>query len=91
MQPRNGWTKDGSIRRNKVTDARLSWRDAAYGRALSRHVLLEDCLEVEFTFGPTFWEATDPLDPGTLRVTADGYRILFDPEGPLSALAREVR
>jgi hypothetical protein len=68
----------------------LSWRDASYGRAWSRHIQLAFGPEVELTFGPASWAATDPADPGSLRVVAGGCRILFDSAGLLAALARCV-
>ena len=69
----------------------LSWHDAGHGRAWSRHVRLAGGPEVELTFGPSSWAATDPAGPGSLRVMADGCRILLNPAGLLAALARHMR
>ena len=69
----------------------LSWRDEAYGCAWSRHIQLACGSEVELTFGPASWAATDPADPGSLHVVTGGCRILLDPAGLLAALARCVR
>jgi Nucleotidyltransferase domain len=54
------------------------WHDADYGAVWSRHVRLEPPCEIEFSFCLPTWAATDPPDPGTIRVVAGGCRILFD-------------
>jgi hypothetical protein len=60
-------------------DARVSqWRDADYGKVWSRHVRLEPYCEIELTFCPPSWAATDPLDPGTASVVSGGCRVLLD-------------
>ena len=43
-------------------------------------------LEVELNVTDTRWAKTDPIDPGTRRVVADGFRVLHDPAGVLTAL-----
>ncbi|GAA1574032.1 GNAT family N-acetyltransferase [Kribbella karoonensis] len=45
-------------------------------------------LEVEVGITATAWAASDPVDPGTRRVVADGVRVLHDPEQLLAALVR---
>lgn len=61
-------------------DARCAtWRDESYGTVWSRHVVLDDGAEVEFSFAMPHWAAVDPLDPGTRRVLSDGCRVLHDP------------
>ena len=64
----------------------VGWRDIQYGVPWSRHVRLDDDLEVEFGFAPRSWASTAPLDPGTRRIVSDGCRILHDPDGLLTAL-----
>lgn len=59
----------------------------AWGPLTERRLLLEDGLEVEVGLTDPAWAATDPVDPGTLRVVTDGMRILHDPDGRLAALA----
>jgi hypothetical protein len=71
----------------KPTGVRPStWRDAEYGALWSRHVSLDDRLEVEFGFAPLSWANRSPLDAGTKRVISGGCRILHDPDGLLAAL-----
>ena len=68
-------------------DSRLhSWQDKDYGALWSRHVLLEDGLEIEFGFAAPNWASLNPLDDGTRRVIADGCRILLDKSGLMAAL-----
>jgi nucleotidyltransferase-like protein len=62
-------------------------RTRRWGPVVERRLLLEDGLEVEVNLAEPAWAATDPLDPGTRRVAADGMRILHDPDGRLAALA----
>lgn len=60
-----------------------TWVDKDYGGVWSRHIQMTSGLEVEISFGVLQWASTDPLDAGTLRVMADGHRILYDPDGIL--------
>ena len=60
-------------------------RDALYGALWSRHVRVDDGLEVEFGFAPLSWATRDPPDPGTARVISDGCRVLYDPDAMLAA------
>ena len=46
-------------------------------------------LEVEYNFAAPSW-ACIPVDPGTRRVVEDGCKILFDPNGTLYQLSRQV-
>ena len=68
-----------------------TWRDADYGVVWSRHLRLADGTEIEFGFGPLTWASVDPVDPGTLQVISDGCRILFDPQGLLEKLVKQVK
>ena len=63
-----------------------TWRDAQYGDLWSRHVRLDDGLEVEFGFAPLSWTNCAPLNSGTKHVVSDGCRVLYDPDGRLAAL-----
>ncbi len=60
-----------------VADTREDW-----GSVQSRRVHYTDRLEVEFGLTTAQW-ASLPLDPGTRRVVADGFQILYDPNGLL--------
>ncbi|WP_407539945.1 nucleotidyltransferase domain-containing protein [Deinococcus radiomollis] len=64
----------------------LSWRDEQYGPVWSRHVLLQDASDVEFSFGLPDWANIDPLDTGTLNVVRTGARIVTDPRRLLARL-----
>ena len=46
-------------------------------------------LEVEYNFAAPSWVEV-PVDAGTRRVVKEGFRILFDPQGKLEELAKEV-
>jgi len=47
-------------------------------------------LELEFNFAPLSLASTNPVDPSTFRVVADGVKILLDPEGALNRLVEAV-
>jgi hypothetical protein len=64
-----------------------AWRDVIYGAVWSRHVVLSDGCEVEFSFGAPSWANTTPVDQGTLSVISKGWRILLDRQGLLTSLA----
>jgi hypothetical protein len=68
----------------------LAHEDAQYGAVWSRHVQLDNGLEIEFSFAPLSWADTTPIDPGTRRVVMDGCRILYDPGCVLAALCAAV-
>jgi RimJ/RimL family protein N-acetyltransferase len=71
----------------QLTGVRPStWRDADYGALWSRHVSLNDGLEVEFGFAPLSWAKWSPLDAGTKRVISGGCQILHDPDELLADL-----
>jgi predicted nucleotidyltransferase len=63
-------------------------RDARYGALWSRHVRVDDGLEVEFGFAPLSWANRDPPDPGTRRVICEGCRVLYDPDAIFAAAKR---
>ena len=62
-------------------------RTQAWGPLTERRLLLPSGLEVEVGVVLPLWAATDPVDAGTRRVVAEGFRILYDPEGRLATLA----
>jgi hypothetical protein len=63
-------------------------RTQAWGKLTERRLLLPGDLELEVGLVRPAWAATDPVDPGTPRVVADGMRILHDPDRKLAALAK---
>jgi hypothetical protein len=56
------------------------WSVVQYGVTWSKHVRLDNGVEVEFGFAPLSWTATAPLDAGTRQVLSGGCRILYDPD-----------
>ena len=68
----------------------LSERIADYGAVWSCHAMLAPDVELELSFGPLTWAATDPLDAGTWRVVQGGFRILVDKDGRLQRLVAAV-
>jgi hypothetical protein len=80
--PEIDWTRAGACP--------VARRDATYGVVWSRHVRLDNGLEVEFTFAPISWAHAKPIDAGTRHVVKNGCRILYDPEEMLSALVMQV-
>lgn len=85
----NRWLNE--IDWHSIGSAIAAWRDADYGIVWSRHVQLADNTEIEFGFGPLTWASVDPIDPGTFQVINDGCRILFDPQGLLEELVKQVK
>ena len=80
----DGWHRDFG------PDAALV-RAADFGAVQERRLRLASGLEVELCVGHASWAQTDPVDPGTRRVVADGIRVLWDPYGRLAALVEAVR
>lgn len=73
-----------------VGDAELTWQQD-WGPWLTEvRLRLGDGLEVEVGLVDPEWTRTDPVDPGTARVVADGWVVLHDPHGVLARLARAV-
>ncbi|MEU6467342.1 nucleotidyltransferase domain-containing protein [Streptomyces sp. NPDC046976] len=66
-------------------------RTRAWGPVTERRYTLLPGLEVEFGIGGPRWARTDPVDPGTRRVVADGARALYDPRRILAELVRRCR
>lgn len=53
-----------------------------WGLVQSKRAHYVDGLEVEFGLTTSGWAAV-PLDPGTSQVVADGFKVLYDPDGLL--------
>ncbi|GAA2503303.1 hypothetical protein GCM10023100_11040 [Actinocorallia cavernae] len=66
-------------------------RTRAWGPITERRYTLVPGLEVEFGIGGPGWARTDPVDPGTRRVVAEGARTLYDPRRVLAELVRHCR
>lgn len=66
------------------------WEDGDYGAVWSRHVRLEDGSRLELSFAARDWASTLPPDAGTAAVVGNGCRVLYDPEGLLEQLVRQV-
>ncbi len=58
-----------------------------YGACTSLRATYDGGLEVEFGFVAPPWILSEPMDAGTRRVLADGFRLLFDRNGWGSRLA----
>lgn len=65
-------------------------RAAQWGVLAERRVRRPSGLEVEFGIVAPSWAACDPVDAGTHRVVADGFRVLHDPRGLLARLLLAV-
>ena len=65
-------------------------RSQGWGPLSERRVELASGFLVEYGFALTSWASVDPVDDGTAMVVADGFRILYDPEGMLDRLATAV-
>lgn len=61
-------------------------RTASWGAITERRFALPSGLEIELGVGTPTWAAVDPVDAGTRRVVTDGIRVLYDPDGLLTAL-----
>ncbi|HEV2706790.1 MAG TPA: nucleotidyltransferase domain-containing protein [Pyrinomonadaceae bacterium] len=65
------------------------WREEDYGRLTSVRVFYGEGLEVEYGFAAPDW-AELPVDAGTRRVVTDGMRVLYDPQGIIERMQREI-
>lgn len=66
-------------------------RTQAWGPITERRYATASGVEVEIGIGSPEWAETDPVDPGTHRVVADGARSLHDPAGVLASLIQTCR
>jgi uncharacterized protein len=64
-------------------------REEDWGKVTSLRTFYKDGLEVEYGLTTPDW-AEMPMDAGSIRVVADGMKILNDPLGILSVVQREV-
>ncbi len=62
-------------------------RERDWGPLREIRVVRPSGFEVEVGVVPLSWADTEPVDAGTSRVMKDGYRIVYDPDGALAALA----
>lgn len=69
----------------EVTECRVE----DWGKVTSLRTFYQDGLEVEYGFTTPDW-AFVPMDAASLRVVLDGMKVLFDPEGILGDVQREV-
>jgi hypothetical protein len=58
-----------------------------WGVLIERRFALPDGTEVDVGIVPPSWADTDPVDPGTARVVADGLVAVHDPDGLLARLS----
>jgi uncharacterized protein len=65
-------------------------RTQAWGPLTERRIRLPSGFLVECGFAPRRWASVAPLDEGTVRVVADGFAVLYDPEGLLERLVTAV-
>jgi uncharacterized protein len=72
-----------------LPDGAVDVRTREWGPVLERRFRLPGGLEVELGLAPASW-ADVPVDAGTARVVADGFRVLLDPDGLLTRLVGAV-
>ena len=64
-------------------------REEDYGRVRSVRVFYESGLEVEYGLTTPDW-AEAPIDAGTLRVVTEGMEVVYDPQGIIGGMEREI-
>ena len=79
-----GWIHDVLLQEAPVT------RTRQWGPVIERRLVLPSGFELEFGFATPAWAETEPVDSGTARVVADGFRVLYDPHGILERLVDTV-
>jgi hypothetical protein len=87
MEPYVGhsdWIRDATGRHGRIV------RSKAWGPMSERRVELLSGPLVEYGFAPASWASIKPVDEGSATVVADGFRILYDPDGALDRLATAV-
>ena len=65
-------------------------RTQQWGPLTERRLGFPSGLELDVWIGEPAWASIVPLDPGTVHVVEDGFRILHDPHGLLEALVAAV-
>ena len=66
-------------------------KDEDFGMVQVKRVFFEDGLEVEFGFTTPEWLNVNPIDPGTQRVLADGYKIFNDKAAVFAAIKTIIK
>jgi hypothetical protein len=61
-------------------------RTQSWGPLIERRVKEPSGFLIEFGFAPTSWASIDPLDPENARIVAEGFKVLYDPDGMLAEL-----
>ena len=79
-----GWVEPATGRPGSIV------RTQSWGPLTERRVQLPTGLLVEYGFAPPSWAGVHPLDEGTAGVVADGFAVLYDPEGLLAGLVAAV-
>jgi predicted nucleotidyltransferase len=64
-------------------------REEDYGRVTSVRAFYESGLEVEYGLTTPDW-ADAPVDEGTLGVVTEGMKVLYDPQGIIAGMQREI-
>jgi uncharacterized protein len=88
FRQRKAWISD--IQWTVINAEVSGWKDKDYGVVWSRHIYLNNQIQVEFGFGLPSWASLQPIDPGTFRVVNDGCKILYDPKDLLSKLIDKI-
>lgn len=60
-----------------------------YGIVTSVRTFYESGLEVQYSFTTPDWAET-PIDAGTLRVVREGMKAVYDPQGIIDRMRREI-
>ncbi|MDX1702611.1 MAG: nucleotidyltransferase domain-containing protein [Melioribacteraceae bacterium] len=76
---------------NKIQEELDYYKDEVYGRVWSRHVFLKSKTEIEFSFADKSWTDTDHIDPGTIKVISEGYKIIYDPYQLLKNIVHKIK
>ena len=66
------------------------WNDEDWGNIWCRRVYFAPSTEVEFNFGSSAWACVDPVAEDTRRIVTDGFQIIVDKQGILSALVETL-
>ena len=64
-------------------------REEEYGRVTSVRAFYESGIEVEYGFTTPDW-AEAPIDVGTMRVVREGMKVVYDREGIIGRMGREI-
>jgi len=67
-----------AIGSHKPADSKPIVRTQDWGALTERRVRIASGLEIEFGFASPSWAATDPIDPGTVKVVRRGCTLILD-------------